>query len=202
MVGGKRMRLRLLGPRRRLLPACRRGRPRHALCDERHDIAPRREAKSRRHRPARPPAGSSVARYVFTDLGIVASRDSLLLQLRSHRRLYEFLCTVLDENVREAYQSLREGEYNPSLEILSYGCLFLALDRFAQGRGPGLPVADLGKVAQIVLTGGAAQDLLEDVIAQVVNLLVPNGGSNSVVVIDGRYRIWIDGITWSGHASG
>jgi hypothetical protein len=33
---------------------------------------------------AKPLPGSSVARYVFTDLGIVASRDSLLLQLRTH----------------------------------------------------------------------------------------------------------------------
>jgi hypothetical protein len=30
----------------------------------------------------RPAEGASVARYVFTDLGIVASRDSTLLQLR------------------------------------------------------------------------------------------------------------------------
>lgn len=150
---------------------------------------------------ARPPAGSSIARYVFTDLGIVASHDSLLLQLRSHRRLYELLGTVLDENVREAYQSLREGEYHPSLEMLSYGCLFLALDRFAQGRGPGLPVADLGKVTQIVLTGGAAQSLVEDVVARVVNLLLPDGGGDLVVVIDRHYQIWIDGLTWPAHAS-
>src|SRR5882672_3109884 len=38
----------------------------------------------------RPTAGLSVARFVFTDLGIVASRDSLLSQLRNHQRLYDF----------------------------------------------------------------------------------------------------------------
>src|SRR5204863_8342761 len=101
---------------------------------------------------ARPPLGSSVARYVFTDLGIVASRDTLLLQLRSHPRLYEFLATVLDENVREVYRLLREGECDLSPELLSYGCLFLALDRFASGRDTGLPTADLNRVAQIMLT--------------------------------------------------
>ena len=137
---------------------------------------------------------------MFTDLGIAPSRDSLLLQLRSHARLYEFLCTVLVEEVREAYRLLREGEYHPSPELLSYGCLFLALDRFAQGRGPGLPVAALGKVAQIIMTGGAAQGLVEDIVARVVNLLLPDGGSNPVVVIDRCYKVWIDGITWSGHA--
>src|SRR5208283_1285463 len=45
--------------------------------------------------------GCSVARYVFADLGIVASRDSLLLQLRGHSRLYEFLGEVVSEDVTE-----------------------------------------------------------------------------------------------------
>jgi len=148
----------------------------------------------------KPSAGSSVARYVFTDLGTVASRDTLLLQMRSHPRLFEFLSTVLGAQVTEAYPLLREGEYQPSPQLLSYGCLFLALDRFAQGRGPGLPVAELGKVAQIILTGGAAQGLVEEVVARVVNLLLADGGSNPAVLIDRNYRIWVDGITWSGDA--
>ena len=92
---------------------------------------------------------SSVARYVFTDLGIVASRDSLMLQLRSDSRLYEFLNAVLPDDVTDTYRLLREGEYQPSPQLLSYGCLFLALDRFAQGRGPGLPTGDLAQVAQV-----------------------------------------------------
>jgi MutL protein len=149
----------------------------------------------------RPSRGLSVARYVFTDLGIAASRDSLLLQLRSHPRLYEFLSTVLDEDVREAYRLLREGELQPAPRLLAYSCLFLALDRFAQGRGPGLPMADLSKVAQIMLTGGAAQTLTEEVVARVVDMLLPKKGSNPSVFIDRRYQIWIDGITWSGYAS-
>jgi hypothetical protein len=143
----------------------------------------------------------SVARYVFTDLGIVASRDSLLLQMRAHPRLYEFLDAVLKEDTRETYRLLREGDYEPSAEILSCGCLFLALDRFAQGRGPGLPAADLGRLAQIILTGGAAQALNEEMIARVVNLLVPAGSHRIEVMIDRRYQIWVDGITWSGEPS-
>ena len=39
----------------------------------------------------RPLAGSSIARYVFTDLGIVMSRDSTLAQMRNHPRIYDFL---------------------------------------------------------------------------------------------------------------
>jgi hypothetical protein len=149
----------------------------------------------------KPAVSSSVARYVFTDLGIAASRDSLLLQLRGHHRLYEFLGSVLDDEAGEAYRLLREGEYEPTEEILSYACLFLALARFAEGRGPGVPKADLGRVSQLILTGGASQKLSEDRVSRVVNLLRPKMSGPCAVLIDRRYRLWVDGITWSGSAS-
>jgi hypothetical protein len=149
----------------------------------------------------RPPlAGHSVARYVFTDLGIVASRDSLMLQLRSHPRLYDLLREVLSVDVTESYRLFREGEYQPSPALLSYGCLFLALDRFAHGRGPGLPSGDLNKVAQIILTGGGAQALSEDVVARVVNLQMSTENTKPVILIDRRYQVWVEGIAWSEHA--
>jgi hypothetical protein len=140
--------------------------------------------------------GSSVARYVFTDLGIVASRDSTLLQLRGHPRLYDLLGRIEDDDIREMYQSLREGEFEPSPRLLSYTCLFIALDRFANGSTPGLPSADLSKVAQIILTGGAAQILNVSVASRVVDLFVCGQG-NPRILIDRCYRIWVDGITWS-----
>ena len=149
----------------------------------------------------RPSAGVSIARFVFTDLGIVASRDSLLLQLRNHPRLYEFLAVVLADGVQETYQSMREGESEPSPLVLSYGCLFIAFDRFAQGRGPGLPTADLNRVAQIILTGGASQTLAEPVVARLFELFRSEGSGAPAVLIDRRYQLWVDGITWSGHAS-
>jgi len=145
---------------------------------------------------SRPSAGTSIARYVFTDLGIVASIDSTILQLRTHPRLYEFLNIILKENIREIYRSLREGEYDPSLEILSYACLFLALDRFSQGQGAGLPIAELGKVSQFILTGGSAQNLNEKMISKIVNLFLENENSHPTVFIDRCYQIWVDGITW------
>jgi hypothetical protein len=148
----------------------------------------------------RPSAGSSIARYVFTDLGIVASRDSTLMQIRSHPRLYDFLTRVCNEDVREVYRSLREGEYSPSPQFLSYSCFFLGLDRFAQGRGPGLPVADLDKVAQIILTGGAAQGLDENVLERILDLFLTEGSGNPVILIDRNYQVWVDGITWLGRA--
>ena len=147
--------------------------------------------------PVRPSTGVSVARYVFTDLGIVASRDTLMLQLRSHGQLYEFLASVLGGQTREVYAALREGDYEPSPQLLSYACLFLALDRFARGRGPGLPTGNLAKAAQIILTGGAAQTLDEAVVARMVVLLLPAGVPTPLVQVDRRYEIWVAGITWS-----
>jgi len=144
----------------------------------------------------RPGAASSIARYVFTDLGIVASRDSTLQQMRSHPLSYEFLNLVLTHDVRETYQLLREGEYVPSPEVLSYACLFLSLDRFSHGKGSGLPVADLNKVSQIILTGGATQNLSEAIVANILRMFFSDVGVDPAILIDKKYQVWIDGITW------
>jgi hypothetical protein len=138
-----------------------------------------------------------VARYVFTDLGIVASRDTLLQQLRSHPQLYELLCAVRGAEVRDLYAALREGEHEPSAELLSYACLFLAMDRFRTGRGPGLPTGQLDRVAQVILTGGAAQALDEAVVGRIVALLIAPSTPAPLIQIDRRYEIWVAGITWA-----
>lgn len=151
--------------------------------------------------PVRPASGVSVARFVFTDLGIVASLDTLMMQLRSHAQLYEFLSAARGGDVRDVYAALREGEYQPSAELLSYACLFLALDRFAKGRGPGLPVGQLDMVAQIILTGGAAQTLDEAVVGRIVSLLLAPGTPAPLVQVDRRYEIWVAGITWAEDAA-
>jgi len=148
--------------------------------------------------PSRPTPGTSVARYVFTDLGIVASLESLLLQMRGHPRLYEFLEAILGDDVSDIYRSLREGEFNPPPDMLSYACLFLALDRFAKGQGPGLPVGELGKVSQFILSGGAAQTLKENAVSRMIKLLVPAGAGDPAILIDRKYQVWVDGITWAG----
>jgi hypothetical protein len=146
----------------------------------------------------RPAGGLSVGRYVFTDLGIVASRDTLILQLRTHPQLYEFLRSVLpDDKIAEVYAGLREGDYQPKPELLSYACLFLALDRFAKGRGPGLPTGALESVAQVVLTGGAAQMLSESAVARVLSLLLPAEAATPLIQVDRRYEIWVAGMTWN-----
>lgn len=147
-----------------------------------------------------PTGGISVARYVFADLGTVASRDTLLLQLRTHPRLYELLSILFTDNVRDTYGMMREGEYEPSPELLAYACLFLALDRFSNGRGPGLPTADLGKIAQIILTGGAAQAMREETVTHVVKVLLAENGADPLVQIDRRYQLWVDGISWAADA--
>lgn len=147
---------------------------------------------------ARPPGGTSVARYVFTDLGIVASRDSTLLQLRSHPRLYEFLSRVAlgGEDVAERYRSLREGTLDADKVLLSYACIFLALDRFSEGRGPGLPIADLARISQLILTGGAGQAVDLPRVASLIGMLVAGSTTAPRIDVDRDYRIWVDGMTW------
>lgn len=149
---------------------------------------------------AKPAAGVSVARHVFTDLGIVASRDTLVLQLRAHPRLYEFLSCVLGDDAHDVYRSFREDEYEPTPSVLSYACIFLALYRFANERDPGLPAGDLNTLAQIILTGGAAQSLDEPVIARVVGLVLAAEAARPLVQVDREYRLWVDGLTWTADA--
>ena len=144
-----------------------------------------------------PMAGTSVGRYVFTDLGIVASRDSLLLQMRSHPRLFEFLSTVLTDDVTETYRLFREGDYQPSAEVLAAACLFLALDRFALGHGPGLSAGDLAQLAQLILTGGGAQVLTEVMAERIAGLLLPKS-SKPAILIDRNYQVWVEGMTFTG----
>lgn len=150
----------------------------------------------------RPLAGSSIARYVFTDVGIVMSRDSTLAQMRNHPRIYNFLTQVIEGDVREIYRLLRESDYDPEPAVLAYGCLFLALDRFTQGKGPGLPAVDLSRVSQFILTGGASQILDEQRIARILCLFIGDSSSDPGVLIDRDYQVWVDGITWSDHAGG
>jgi hypothetical protein len=103
--------------------------------------------------------------------------------------------------VRGVYQAMREGEHAPTPLTLSYGCLFVALDRFAQGRGPGLPTADLARIAQVILTGGASQNMDEDAVRAIVALFRSPDTGTPEVLIDRRYQLWVDGITWSGRAA-
>ncbi len=145
----------------------------------------------------RPVSGISVARYVFSDLGIVASRDTLLMQIRAHPKLYEFLCAACETHVQDRYVGLRDGELEPPSDLLSYACLFLALDRFAKGKGPGLPVGRLDAVAQIILTGGAAQTMSEAIVHRILGLLLNPATPAPLVQVDRRYEIWVAGITWT-----
>jgi hypothetical protein len=143
-----------------------------------------------------PLPGASVARYVFTDLGIVFSRDSTLQRLCNHPRLIEFLRQTNTTDIHDVYARLREGDFEPTAELMSYACLFLALDRFVDGDGPGLPSADIRKVSQFILTGGASQNLSEKTVASLISLFFAGRGNEPTVVIDRQYRTWIDGISW------
>ena len=143
----------------------------------------------------RPPFGSSVARYVFTDLGVVASYDSTLLQLRCNTRTFELLDCLIESDAGDCYRLLREGEYTPTQEMLAYSCIFLSLDRFSKGDGPGLPTADINKMSNLILTGGAVQSLDPAIVRRVLELFMARPVDSNFIIIDKQYRFWIDGIT-------
>ena len=127
----------------------------------------------------RPSTGLSVARYVFTDLGIVASRDSLLLQLRTHPRLYEFLeRRARARTSRDLSAAARGRLRRPAARCFPTAASSSRSTASPTGEGPGLPTADLSKVAQIMLTGGAAQALATKArAARVFELLAAEGGA-------------------------
>ena len=58
-----------------------------------------------------------------------------------------------------------------------------------------MPTANLNKMAQVVLSGGAAQSLDETVLSRLLALHV--SGGRPEILIDRRYQIWVDGITWA-----
>ena len=56
-------------------------------------------------------------------------------------------------------------------------------------------------VAQIILTGGAAQTLDEAVVGRIVSLLLAPDTPAPLVQVDRRYEIWVAGITWAEDAA-
>jgi len=105
---------------------------------------------------------------------------------------------VLDGGVRETYQSLREGDYDASPLLLSYGCLFIDSSALRTAEG-GAATADLTGSRQIILTGGASQTWPRNC-RTVVELFVRRTAVSRDTHRPG-YQMWVDGITWSGHAS-
>jgi len=69
--------------------------------------------------------------------------------------------------------------------------------RTAEGRG-----CDRGsdRIAQIILTA-ASQTMAEEIVGRVFELFRREKQHVPVILIDRRYQMWVDGITWSGHAS-
>ena len=143
--------------------------------------------------PVAPTTQSSVSRYVFTDLGVFTSKENTLMQLRRNVRAFDLLKIVLDTDINAAYSALREGEFDPDVELLAYGCVLLALDRFSRGAGPGLPTADFERMDNIAFTGGASQVLDPRKITQIVNLFLSKSVDENFVFVDRNYDIWVRG---------
>ncbi|MFA5849822.1 MAG: glutamate mutase L [Bacteroidales bacterium] len=135
-------------------------------------------------------------RYVFTDLGVVASRSSTLLNLSQHIRLYEFLQVICGPLSRQVYLDIREGSITD--EILFYGCFFLALDQLVNPVTDNVPNIDLTKLASIMITGGASKALIlkKEIFSALIQLLLKQGNTlgNISVIIDKQYEMWVHGI--------
>jgi len=142
-----------------------------------------------------PQVGTSIARYVFTDLGVKASRDTTLLQLRSHGRGYDYLSRVLDGDVQGIYKQMREGGFEPTTEIVAGACLFLALDRFFRGAEPGLPTVEPERITQIMVTGGGGLAMTDAIITRIVESFFAGHRVLPSIFVDRAYRIWTEGIT-------
>lgn len=143
---------------------------------------------------SKPPRGTSVARYVFPDLGVFASRDTTMHQLRRHAQSFDFLKTFGSGDINSSYRALREGELDPDVGFLSYACLFLCIDRFLKGDGPGLPAADLDKISNYVFTGGAAQLIDSEQIARIIGIFTEQPVETDCIRLDRRYEVWVNGI--------
>ena len=141
-------------------------------------------------------AGASVARYVFTDLGIVASRDSLLLQLRSHSRLYEFLGAVLPDDVTETYRLFAKASISLQPELLALRLLVSRAGSLCSGPRTGASHRRLGSdCASYSYRGWRASLVGGD--SQESRRLGYSEEQQASILIDRKYQIWVEGISFA-----
>ena len=66
---------------------------------------------------------------------------------------------------------------------------------------PVLPVRQVHLELKALGAGRNRQVALEEVVGRMFELFRSENSGAPVILIDRRYQLWIDGITWSGHAS-
>ena len=131
-------------------------------------------------------------RYVFTDLGVVASEQSTVGRLTQHECLHDLLRIVYGASADKRRADLFEGEAEG--EMLFYACFLLSLHAMVEGTGQA-PVLDFEKVQSIVVTGGASQCTDPVVLSKIARRLLPVSSDNALdIFLDANYRIWAEGM--------
>lgn len=133
----------------------------------------------------------AVNRHVFTNLGVFASRESLISAIVQHDRLGDFLRATGSSISEQRYLALREGETSwLTPETLAEACCFLALIGSANGAISGHRIK-LGRAASVVVTGGASQICNVDRLEAVIHAA---GATHAKCFLDVDYRLWVEGL--------
>ena len=133
----------------------------------------------------------STNRYVYTDLGVFASRDALINKLSLSNRLGNFLRALDPSLAEKKYLSLRENDIEwITPDFLAEACFFLALDSCHDDTQEELSL-NLRQVACILITGGASQLCDLDRLKRIADIC---GASNAKVILDDKYQIWMEGM--------
>jgi len=130
-------------------------------------------------------------RLVFKKLGVFKSRKSLLFVSRNNEYMYELLQYL---NISEDIYDINNKIYGESK--LMQMALFLALFKVSKLDDKCISL-QLGKVNELVITGGAAITLCRTEIYKVVeffNSILIDVEFSPNIVIDNEYVIWTQGI--------
>lgn len=137
---------------------------------------------------------ASFNRYVFTELGVVSSRQSTIARLSSHERLYEFLSLFHKVETTSAYTDVIEGIVDET--ILFAACMFLALDEMTQTDSNTVPTLVPSRIGSIVVTGGASQKIDPHRASEITKMFLPPEFSSGIPIFsDVDYEIWAEGAT-------
>ena len=135
---------------------------------------------------------ASFNRFVFTELGVVSSRQSTIDRLSSHERLYEFLSLFHKVETTGAYADVIEGVVDET--ILFAACMFLALDEMTQTNPNTVPTLVPSKIGSIVITGGASQKIDPHRASEITKMFLPAEFSSGIPIFsDADYEIWTEG---------
>ena len=133
-----------------------------------------------------------INRHVFSNIGVFASRNSLLENLRNSYRLDEFLFNTfeIDKSEKIHIDLLDRNFEDFNEEFLSYSAFFLSLFHSTNILSSGHSL-NINLCKGIVLTGGASIKLRVEKLEKIISIF---STVKIRVVIDNDYSIWKFGL--------